>query len=817
MTVNTTKITSGPYAGNDVADTFSYTFRVIDKTQLSVYETDATGVQTLLVVDTDYTVNSVGNDGGGTITRLAGALPTNYQWYIRSNYQETQLTAFNSQGAFFPDLHEDAMDKLTLLLQQLLDKGDRSFRLSDVIDIDGVFTIGQNAAERAGLALGFDSLGNLILKTAFDPGLIDQSTLDTRYRVVFATVAAMKAVNPTDISGNQVSLAAGMLVDTQGYNTSGDGGAGTYLISGNQVVDTYSDHLLNNNNVALLQPVNRTLIPAQFGAVSGQDATASFIAMSAKLDSDYTVDFGKADYIVSATGVPSSAFGHRIFDLNDVDNVTFKADKCIIKVVNHDIATNGGLNFIWAKACNGLTVKGFDFDMSFTGVHTGSTQYPWCSAIVGSDGSDADEGGVRTQDQLNGNWTIKDNTFKLFHPYGQFAQSGSAYNGDPNNGFKLFPCFVSGPFDAVNYANQCRKITIDNCTLKEGGNSYGFWCWSWNDVSMTKCSAESFVGKQSNAAGVYSGVGEPMLRYHQFYCSGLSVVGNYFRAKPCNERTVAGFEGAAMFLHYNTNLNGDFSHGVCTVADNTIIMGRGDAAKSAADWGIYLIAYGSISVTGNSFDSTDSTVNALGSSVGIYWNAESTGPTGGKTTLAITGNTFSLNLDYTNNITISNGAATDAGRRLKQLVVEGNTSLGQAQYFLQMSVTNTFYGVQDIKVCNNLVNGEFNTLWSPASSNSRAIEVGGSETTDMCDVSKNVIRGKYYGIETNGHSGRFVADYNEFISVTTRWLGAIPIISDRRDNAPTDAAADGSSYIRTNGIVANVLYMREAGAWVVVG
>jgi hypothetical protein len=131
MTVNSKKITSGPYDGNDIADTFSYTFKIFDKSEVSVYETDDTGVETLLTVDSDYTVTGVGNDAGGTITRTAGALPTGYQWFIRSNFEETQLTAFTSQGPFFPDLHENAMDKLTLLIQQILDKLTRTFTLSD--------------------------------------------------------------------------------------------------------------------------------------------------------------------------------------------------------------------------------------------------------------------------------------------------------------------------------------------------------------------------------------------------------------------------------------------------------------------------------------------------------------------------------------------------------------------------------------------------------------------------------------------------------------------------------------------------------------
>lgn len=131
MTVSSTEITSGPYLGNGIADTFSYSFRVNDKTEVSVYETDDSGIETLLTVDTHYTVNGVGLDAGGTITRVTGALPTDYMWFIRSNFDETQLTAFASQGAFFPDVHEEAMDKLTRISQQLLDKLGRSPRVSD--------------------------------------------------------------------------------------------------------------------------------------------------------------------------------------------------------------------------------------------------------------------------------------------------------------------------------------------------------------------------------------------------------------------------------------------------------------------------------------------------------------------------------------------------------------------------------------------------------------------------------------------------------------------------------------------------------------
>jgi len=131
MTVNTLNITSGPFVGNGVADSFAYTFKIEDKSQVKVFETDDNKVETVLVVDTDYTVAGIGVDGGGTITRVAGALPIDFTWFIRSDYIETQLTDFDSQGGFFPDVHEDALDKLTFLIQQIIDEKDRSPSVSN--------------------------------------------------------------------------------------------------------------------------------------------------------------------------------------------------------------------------------------------------------------------------------------------------------------------------------------------------------------------------------------------------------------------------------------------------------------------------------------------------------------------------------------------------------------------------------------------------------------------------------------------------------------------------------------------------------------
>ena len=130
MTIETTSITSGPYTGNGLLDTYAYTFPITADTEITVYETDADGVETVLVLNTDYTVTGAGT-ASGTAIRTAGNLPTGYTWYIRSNIPLTQDTDFNSQGGFFPEIHEAALDKLTLISQQFQDYADRSLRFND--------------------------------------------------------------------------------------------------------------------------------------------------------------------------------------------------------------------------------------------------------------------------------------------------------------------------------------------------------------------------------------------------------------------------------------------------------------------------------------------------------------------------------------------------------------------------------------------------------------------------------------------------------------------------------------------------------------
>lgn len=208
MTVNTLNITSGPFVGNGVTTQFAYTFRVEDKTELIVFETDDNNVETTLTVDTDYTVAGIGVDGGGTVTRVTGALPTDFEWFIRSNYIETQDTAFDSQGGFFPDVHEKAMDKLTFLIQQIIDKQSRAPAVSD--SYSGTLPLSMSDPA-AGLFLKWNAAEDGI-ENSGAPSLIIP---DIQFSVVSDMVAS-------------TSIVIGDIIQTLGYKFKGDGGDNTY-------------------------------------------------------------------------------------------------------------------------------------------------------------------------------------------------------------------------------------------------------------------------------------------------------------------------------------------------------------------------------------------------------------------------------------------------------------------------------------------------------------------------------------------------------------------------------------------------------------
>ncbi|MEH3936676.1 glycosyl hydrolase family 28-related protein [Escherichia coli] len=117
MTVST-EVDHNEYTGNGVTTSFPYTFRVFKESDLVVQVIDLDENITVLALDTDYTVTGAGGYNGGNVI-LSKALANGYQISISRELPVTQETDLRNQGKFFAEVHEDAFDKLTMLIQQV--------------------------------------------------------------------------------------------------------------------------------------------------------------------------------------------------------------------------------------------------------------------------------------------------------------------------------------------------------------------------------------------------------------------------------------------------------------------------------------------------------------------------------------------------------------------------------------------------------------------------------------------------------------------------------------------------------------------------
>ncbi|WP_234012703.1 hypothetical protein [Cronobacter dublinensis] len=117
MTVST-EVDHNDYTGNGVTTAFDYNFRIFKKSDLVVSIFDNANTLTLLTLDSDYTVTGAGGYTGGKVT-LNSPLANGWKISISRVLPVTQETDLRNQGSFFPEVHEDAFDKLTMLIQQV--------------------------------------------------------------------------------------------------------------------------------------------------------------------------------------------------------------------------------------------------------------------------------------------------------------------------------------------------------------------------------------------------------------------------------------------------------------------------------------------------------------------------------------------------------------------------------------------------------------------------------------------------------------------------------------------------------------------------
>lgn len=127
MSITNTTLASPTYNGNGSTTAFATGFQFIANADLKVTVTDSSGVPTVQVLTTDYTVTGAGSSSGGTVTFVT-APASGEKVNIESNVTIDQQTDYVEGGSFAAATHETALDKLTKIAQQLQAQIDRSFQ-----------------------------------------------------------------------------------------------------------------------------------------------------------------------------------------------------------------------------------------------------------------------------------------------------------------------------------------------------------------------------------------------------------------------------------------------------------------------------------------------------------------------------------------------------------------------------------------------------------------------------------------------------------------------------------------------------------------
>lgn len=133
MSVTNTPRKAGPYTGNNVSVQYVFSFKVFADTDLVVTRAVvATGAESTLVRTTDYTVTRNADqdvDPGGYIT-LATPLTSAQTLTLTSDVPATQSSVFTNLGGFYPAVLNSALDRLTILVQQIKEAVSRSLKLA---------------------------------------------------------------------------------------------------------------------------------------------------------------------------------------------------------------------------------------------------------------------------------------------------------------------------------------------------------------------------------------------------------------------------------------------------------------------------------------------------------------------------------------------------------------------------------------------------------------------------------------------------------------------------------------------------------------
>ena len=139
MTISSQSRKAGPFTGNGSTTAFPFAFKVFLASDVYVVRANTSGVESVLTSGTDYsvTLNSNQNSNpGGTVT-LTSALASNFKLVITSAVPNLQPVDITNNGGFYPKVINDALDRVTIMAQQIAQEASRGVKVPITSSLTG--------------------------------------------------------------------------------------------------------------------------------------------------------------------------------------------------------------------------------------------------------------------------------------------------------------------------------------------------------------------------------------------------------------------------------------------------------------------------------------------------------------------------------------------------------------------------------------------------------------------------------------------------------------------------------------------------------
>ena len=389
MTVSSTT-TKNSYSGNGSTHSFAYGFKIFADADLTVIIRSSTGAETVRTLNTHYVVTNAGISSGGNVLFKFNTGTSSDAHFsssdfrpasgetvvIRRNLTLTQGTDYVENDPFPAESHENALDRVTFITQQLQEELDRSIKLSRTNTITSPeFTT--SSTDRANKVLAFDSSGEIAVTqeigtfrgnwAASTSYLVRDIVKDTSTNNIFIVTSAHTSSGSQPLTTNANSAKYSLIVDAASSTSA-------------QTAAASSATAAASSETAAVSSASTATTKASEAASSATAAASSeTAAASSATSAASSLSTFQGQYHGAASSNPSSNL--------DAGDLYFNTSTGNIKVYSgsawEDIKPTSSeqtnLNIVAGVTGNINTIAGIASDVSTVASHAGAIE------IIGTD------------------------------------------------------------------------------------------------------------------------------------------------------------------------------------------------------------------------------------------------------------------------------------------------------------------------------------------------------------------------------------------------------------------------------------------------